>query len=474
MSRVDRTLTPVSEPNAVRIEPWEAGDLPLLEQLLGDSAMTEHLGGPESHEQLVERQRRYEQIGDLGTGRMFKIVDEASGLAVGSVGYLGSRVGRRDGLRDGLVRHPGVPGPRYRRGGNGTGHRRCKGGANAPLHVRVSVRRQPAVERDLSQLGFTLLETREFEYPPGNVMRCNVWRLDADAPARSRPRSAPSASSPACSSSRWWRAGSGPCGGSVVAGSAVVVAAVLLLVVPHLSVGTVPGSGRGGRGRAVAGLGGRRRHTVFIVPGDARADAVLAGLRQRVGFSVVWTPSVVLRSPGPTAAGILAAVRERVDVIAAWALPASPAADVTAPPATPVEAGGLRVEVRHSPSGEPSRRGRCHSRPPRRGSGCRCLRLGSAPCTSISCACRFRHHASSRRHGHPQSARPTPSTTRAPTTEFDAFLGKAEQLVADVLDSHVGRDFLDSVKTRGQTEGERRGGLQRPPRLPCGERRGAT
>ena len=77
----------MSDVPAVRIEPWEAGDLPLMEKLLGDPAMMEHLGGPETHEQLVERQQRYEQIGDPGTGRMFKIVDEASGEAVGSVGY---------------------------------------------------------------------------------------------------------------------------------------------------------------------------------------------------------------------------------------------------------------------------------------------------------------------------------------------------------------------------------------------------
>src|SRR6476660_7862689 len=87
MSRVDRTLTPVSEPNAVRIEPWGAGDLPLLEQLLGDPAMTEHLGGPESRAQLVARQARYERLHDSDTDRMFRIVDGPSGQAVGSVGY---------------------------------------------------------------------------------------------------------------------------------------------------------------------------------------------------------------------------------------------------------------------------------------------------------------------------------------------------------------------------------------------------
>src|SRR2546429_5637826 len=54
---------------------------------MGDPAMTEHLGGPESEEKLTERQGRYERIGGTGTGRMFKIVDEATGEPAGSVGY---------------------------------------------------------------------------------------------------------------------------------------------------------------------------------------------------------------------------------------------------------------------------------------------------------------------------------------------------------------------------------------------------
>jgi hypothetical protein len=70
----------------VRLEPWGEGDLPLVQQLMGDPAMTEHLGGPESPEKLVDRQRRYEQLADSGTGRMLKIVDD-TGAPAGSVGY---------------------------------------------------------------------------------------------------------------------------------------------------------------------------------------------------------------------------------------------------------------------------------------------------------------------------------------------------------------------------------------------------
>ena len=61
----------------VTLEPWGSGDLPLLERLMGDPRMTEHLGGPESPEQLGDRQGRYERL--AGGDRMFKIVDVASG-----------------------------------------------------------------------------------------------------------------------------------------------------------------------------------------------------------------------------------------------------------------------------------------------------------------------------------------------------------------------------------------------------------
>ncbi|HEY7017984.1 MAG TPA: GNAT family N-acetyltransferase, partial [Gaiellaceae bacterium] len=70
----------------VRLEPWGKDDLPLLRRLMGDPAMTEHLGGPESEQKLVERQARYERL-DPGRGHMFKIVDEESGEPAGSVGY---------------------------------------------------------------------------------------------------------------------------------------------------------------------------------------------------------------------------------------------------------------------------------------------------------------------------------------------------------------------------------------------------
>jgi RimJ/RimL family protein N-acetyltransferase len=38
------------------------------------------------------------------------------------------------------------------------------------------------------KLGFTLVEEAEFEYPPGNFMRCNDWRLDLSREEVAWPR----------------------------------------------------------------------------------------------------------------------------------------------------------------------------------------------------------------------------------------------------------------------------------------------
>jgi RimJ/RimL family protein N-acetyltransferase len=163
---------------AVRLEAWGKDDLPLLEKLMGDPAMTEHLGGPESPDKIAERQARYERTSDTGKGRMFKIVDDATGEAVGSVGYW-----ERD-WRDQTVYETGWSVlPAFQgRGIAGAATAQAIGKARAErkhrfLHAFPSVENAPS-NAICQKLGFTLLEAREFEYPPGNVMRCNDWRLD--------------------------------------------------------------------------------------------------------------------------------------------------------------------------------------------------------------------------------------------------------------------------------------------------------
>ncbi len=163
--------------SAVRLEPWGADDLPLLRRLVGDPAMMEHLGGPESEEKIIERQARYERGGN-GRGWVFKIVEDSTGEPVGWVGYW------ERNWRDGDVWEIGwsVLPERQGRGFASVGTQQ------AIDHAREARKRRfvhafPSVDNAPSnalcrKLGFTLVEECEFEFPKGSFMQCNDWRLD--------------------------------------------------------------------------------------------------------------------------------------------------------------------------------------------------------------------------------------------------------------------------------------------------------
>ncbi|SFT24255.1 Acetyltransferase (GNAT) domain-containing protein [Bacillus sp. 103mf] len=70
----------------IRIEPWSDTDLALLHRL-NTPEMLEHLGGQESEEKILARQKRYVEIGGTGTGRMFSIVLLPELEKVGNIGY---------------------------------------------------------------------------------------------------------------------------------------------------------------------------------------------------------------------------------------------------------------------------------------------------------------------------------------------------------------------------------------------------
>ena len=165
----------------VRLEPWGADDLPLLRRLLGDPAMTVHLGGPESEAKLVERQARYANPAEPEREQMFKIVDE-SGEATGSVGYWEKE------WRGGTVYETGwsVLPEHQGRGLASAGTRLVIDEARAQrrhryLHAFPSVDNEPS-NAICRKLGFELLGASDFEYPPGHQLRCNDWRLDLFAP----------------------------------------------------------------------------------------------------------------------------------------------------------------------------------------------------------------------------------------------------------------------------------------------------
>ena len=165
-----------------RIEPWHEDDLALLEQLVGDPAMMEHLGGPERPEQIAARHQRYLQPGPPGEGTMFRIVDARDDAAAGSVGYW-ERSWRG--------------GPVYEIGWALAPAFQSRGLAMAATALAIEAARAERRHRWLHafpsaanppsnaichRLGFTLLEELAFEYPPGHLMQCNDWRLELRPP----------------------------------------------------------------------------------------------------------------------------------------------------------------------------------------------------------------------------------------------------------------------------------------------------
>jgi RimJ/RimL family protein N-acetyltransferase len=162
----------------VRLQPWSDGDLPLLEKLLGDPGMTEHLGGPESSEQILRRHTRYVRLPEEGTDHMFKILRGPDAEGVGSVGYW------RKIWRDQAIYEMGwLVLPDYQGQGIGT-----KAAAAVIEHARRAPQYRfmhafPSVDNSASnaicrKLGFALVEECRVEYPPGRSMTVNDWRFD--------------------------------------------------------------------------------------------------------------------------------------------------------------------------------------------------------------------------------------------------------------------------------------------------------
>jgi RimJ/RimL family protein N-acetyltransferase len=109
---------------------------------------------------------------------MFKIVDEASGEAVGSVGYW-ERTWRGEHVYEtGWSVLPTFQGRGIARPATAQAIDLARSERKHRfLHAFPSVDNPPS-NAICRRLGFTLVEETEFEYPPGNLMQCNDWRLD--------------------------------------------------------------------------------------------------------------------------------------------------------------------------------------------------------------------------------------------------------------------------------------------------------
>jgi RimJ/RimL family protein N-acetyltransferase len=160
----------------IRLRPWGAGDLPLLERLLGDAAMTAHQGGPESPIELRRLHNDYLALRPP-MGRMFAIMVDGGESPAGSVGYwLSDRSGETAWELGCSVL------PEFQ--GRGIGTRAL---LLAPVSAWQDSRRPihafPSVDNDPSnamcaRAGFRLAGETDVEYRPGQLMRVCHWVLE--------------------------------------------------------------------------------------------------------------------------------------------------------------------------------------------------------------------------------------------------------------------------------------------------------
>ncbi len=162
----------------IRIRPWSPADLALL-QRINAPEMTEHLGGPETDQQVITRHRRYLAGVEAGGGQMYVVLFD--GDPAGSVGFWDKE------WRGETVHEMGWSVlPEFQ--GRGI----AVAAAQATIEVARAERRRryvhafPSVDNPPSnavcrRLGFDLLGECDVEYPPGHPMRCNDWQFELSA-----------------------------------------------------------------------------------------------------------------------------------------------------------------------------------------------------------------------------------------------------------------------------------------------------
>jgi RimJ/RimL family protein N-acetyltransferase len=160
----------------VRLEAWTDADLSLLRQA-NTPEMTAHLGGPETEDKLLGRHRRYLRREDPGAEQMFAIVLE-DGQRVGIIGYW-----ERTWHGESVYETGWSVAPAFSGRGIATAAARAVAGRARAQQRHKYLHAFPAADHPASnaicrKAGFSLCGETDFEYPPGNIMRCNDWRLE--------------------------------------------------------------------------------------------------------------------------------------------------------------------------------------------------------------------------------------------------------------------------------------------------------
>jgi RimJ/RimL family protein N-acetyltransferase len=170
---------PPIRPDDVALRPWSGDDLDLLQRLLGDPRMTEHLGGPEAPEKIVKRHERYVDM--TGPGQIFVITLGPQRQVAGSIGYWEMP----DWLGETVWETGYSVLPEFQGQGIATRATVLVTARAAAEGIHKSIHAFPSVDNGPSNgvcrnAGFRLLGTHDSEYPPGNPLRVNDWAFDLE------------------------------------------------------------------------------------------------------------------------------------------------------------------------------------------------------------------------------------------------------------------------------------------------------
>ena len=150
--------------------------MPLLARLNAPE-MTEHLGGPETPEQLEARHKRYVAAMDSDKVYVYKAVLLPEGVAVGGVNFWDREWNGEKVYEMGWGVLPEYQGRGIASAAVAQAIRlaRATGRRNA-IHAFPSVDNAPS-NAICRKAGFVLQGPVEFEYPKGHWMTCNDWRF---------------------------------------------------------------------------------------------------------------------------------------------------------------------------------------------------------------------------------------------------------------------------------------------------------
>ncbi|MEU9983833.1 GNAT family N-acetyltransferase [Streptomyces sp. NPDC050856] len=172
-----------SAASPVRIEPWSDADFGLL-RAANAPEMMEHLGGPETAGQLLERHQRYVRLSadTTGAGRMFRIVLLSEEAPVGTIGFWEQTWDGEPVYETGWTVLSGFQGRGVATAATRLVVERLRAvGGRRHLHAFPAVANGPS-NAVCRKAGFELRGPRDVEYPAGRLMRSNDWRLDLLAP----------------------------------------------------------------------------------------------------------------------------------------------------------------------------------------------------------------------------------------------------------------------------------------------------